>query len=336
MRRSAFLSVTTLLSCFYIEKITAAPSSSSVTSIVAPVSKSMRGQVLGLYWTQKDVLNANGEVKEYKKDIPLGMKEMLVAYKREFMNEEGSAVNYKAISSSPLFEEYKSFARSLSTLNLPQLTQAEKMSFFINTYNMLTIHGLVEGKLVENKIARFIIGPISARLRFYASMSYNIGGYIFSLNDIEGGVLRGNKKAAAPLSVMPFDSKDARLAFVLPCDARIHFALNCGAKSCPPIRAYSPEAAALEKELDEATTTFISRTSTVDLANKKVTLSMLFKWYQDDFGSGEFAVLDWIRSHASGTEVGKQMSSLLDQNPGGEGVTVEYATYDWGLNDLVL
>lgn len=37
-------------------------------------------------------------------------------------------------------------------------------------------------------------------------------------------------------------------------DKRIHFALNCGAKSCPPIKVYTPET--LEEGLQSAAATF--------------------------------------------------------------------------------
>lgn len=33
----------------------------------------------------------------------------------------------------------------------------------------------------------------------------------------------------------------ARAQVVQPCDPRIHFALVCGAKSCPPIKVYTPD-----------------------------------------------------------------------------------------------
>ncbi len=42
---------------------------------------------------------------------------------------------------------------------------------------------------------------------------------------------------------------------VQPMDKRIHFALVCGAKSCPPIRVYTPEELdeGLDRELDLGT-----------------------------------------------------------------------------------
>ncbi len=45
---------------------------------------------------------------------------------------------------------------------------------------------------------------------------------------------------------------------VSPVDPRIHFALVCGAKSCPPIKVYAPTS--LEEGLDSATMAFCEGT----------------------------------------------------------------------------
>jgi hypothetical protein len=55
---------------------------------------------------------------------------------------------------------------------------------------------------------------------------------------------------------------------VQPLDPRIHFALVCGAKSCPPIKLYS--AATLEEGLAAAADTFCASDVEVDAAAKKV------------------------------------------------------------------
>ena len=66
-------------------------------------------------------------------------------------------------------------------------------------------------------------------------------------------------------------------------DPRIHFALNCGALSCPPIRVYS--AANLEAGLAAAAAAFCSAEVRVLREQREVELSMIFKWYGSDFGS---------------------------------------------------
>ena len=102
-------------------------------------------------------------------------------------------------------------------------TQRRK-AFYINLYNCLVIHSLI-----ERRLEKVLFSGTLGRLKLYATSSYNIGGEIFSLNDIENGVLRGNKPAAAPGSKPPFEKDDPRCNAILMCDPRIHFALNCGA-----------------------------------------------------------------------------------------------------------
>ena len=91
----------------------------------------------------------------------------------------------------------------------------------------------------------------------------------------------GNKKH--PSSPSPqFSEEDPRLVNVVPLDPRIHFALNCGAKSCPAIRIYSE--ANLENGLESATRTFLSDTVIVS-GTGKIVLSKILLWYASDFGS---------------------------------------------------
>ena len=64
---------------------------------------------------------------------------------------------------------------------------------------------------------------------------------MYSLHDIESGILRANRRPVASFS-RPFSKTDPRLAIALPePEPMIHFALVCGAKSCPPIKTYTPQ-----------------------------------------------------------------------------------------------
>lgn len=119
---------------------------------------------------------------------------------------------------------------------------AEKIAFFINVYNALIVHATVAHGVPPNVVQR---------LRFFRKANYVIGGVPFSADDMEHGVLRNN--AVAPGSIasllgikflqknqFPKGDQRAELS-VSPVDPRIHFALVCGAKSCPPIKLYTPE-----------------------------------------------------------------------------------------------
>ena len=122
------------------------------------------------------------------------------------------------------------------------LLHADKIAFFINVYNALIVHATVAHGVPPNVIQR---------LRFFRKANYVIGGATFSADDMEHGVLRNNAVAPGSLASLlgikflqknQFPKGDARAQLsVSPVDPRIHFALVCGAKSCPPIKLYTPE-----------------------------------------------------------------------------------------------
>lgn len=87
------------------------------------------------------------------------------------------------------------------------------------------------------------------------------------------------------MSKLHWSQSDARCALSVPSaefDPRIHFALVCGAKSCPPIRIFSP--ANLESALMMASKAFCGDNVVIDVSKRLVTLSMILKWYGKDFG----------------------------------------------------
>lgn len=93
-----------------------------------------------------------------------------------------------------------------------------------------------------------------------------------------------------------FDNNDPRAKFSLhKIDPRIHFALNCGAKGCPPINFYSREN--LDAELNNATRNFVTATTRINENERTVELTKLFLWYREDFVNhlGRFDTLNNIK-----------------------------------------
>ena len=223
------------------------------------------------------------------------------------------------MGSSDAFAEFVGLTHLLKNLDIGSISPQERKAFMINIYSSLTIHGLVNGVLGD-------ASSTTSRLKFYASVSYNINGLVFSLNDIEHGILRGNKPSPVPLSSEPFTTSDTqKLALCLELDPRIHFALNCGAKGCPPIGVYSAES--LDNQLSRATRGYLSETS-VDTDKNIIRISMLFKWYRSDFGDSDEEIISWIEQHASA-----DVSNVIKKNREVNTTTpyVEYLTYDWNL-----
>ncbi len=186
---------------------------------------------------------------------------------------------------------------------------------------------------------------------FYNSTAYRIGSRTLTLNDIEHGILRGN--GVQPASRSPhWAASDERARLALPLDPRIHFALNCGAKSCPPIRVFTP--GNLEFGLKAAAAGFLESQTEVD--EHGVELSSLLLWYGSDFGATQEAVLSTVCAYLPQTSAKREaLSRLLEQSRDKPmplsatlwngavslalpmfmrrgPVSVRYAAYDWNLN----
>ena len=108
-------------------------------------------------------------------------------------------------------------------------------------------------------------------------------------------------------------------------DPRIHFALNCGAKSCPPIRVYS--ASKLDKELDISANGFMD--AEVEIDKNTVKLSKLFSWYYNDFGSNDREILNFVVKYLTDEDKKKKIEDLLQK----KNFAIKYNPYDWGTNN---
>jgi hypothetical protein len=163
---------------------------------------------------------------------------------------------------------------------------------------------------------------------FWSSTSYKIGGHIFSLDDIEHGILRCNKPHPGTGRVA-FLPGDPRLQFIaISLDPRIHFALVCGAKSCPAIQVYSAEK--LERGLNSAAINFCQQEVTVDTEKTTVLLSKIFMWYMSDFAESPSLLLQWISQYLQ-VDVKTQLQSMLSSP---DSINIQYKEYNWLLNKL--
>lgn len=161
------------------------------------------------------------------------LRKQILALYNKHLSEDGMAVDYEGMKESTRFREYCRVTTELQGVQLDTLTRDEALAFYINVYNALVIHAHVTlGKPTS----------LWGRLRFFDKVAYNIGGMHLSLNDIEQGILRGNRVGPGEWRKRFRSNSDPRMRLVMdPMDPRIHFALVCGAKSCPPIKLYSPD-----------------------------------------------------------------------------------------------
>ena len=265
------------------------------------------------------ILNS-GETSPQAFDQPIDVALTLAMadLKAKFLNVEKGTVRYGAIRGSEEFSHYKELTKGLRSFDLRSLgSPSQRLAFWINIYNTGVIHGVIELGLLQS---------VKEFPRFFRRVSYEIGGHRFSLNDIEHGILRGNRRPPYGF-LKPFRKHDPRLGFsILPMDPRIHFALVCGARSCPPIGFY--EAEQIDFQLQLAAASFVNSPQVKIFPREKmILLSMIFKWYATDFGGPGAGIIDTLLNFM---DEGEEKTFLKENK---EQIRIRYQPYDWNLNE---
>jgi len=191
----------------------------------------------------------------------------------------------------------------LQNYSFPQLeteldSDEQKKAFWINTYNAFFQILRREHHLAKPAIFR--------------EKQVIIAGKAFSLDDVEHGILRSNRIKWG-LGYLPNPFAPAMLKKLAPSkiDCRIHFALNCGARGCPPVVFYRPDS--IEGQLDLATASFLEGETEIYPDRKAIHVTRLFLWFLGDFG-GPHGVRRLLRS-TLGVEV--------------RGYRLVFKPYDW-------
>ncbi len=254
-------------------------------------------------------------------ELGAALKQAINALKAEGFDDKGEHVDYARLRNSPAYASYREdLTPQLRHLDLRTLvTHEERMAFWVNLYNALVVDAAIAFG-VQHSVTEGRIGILS----FFRRAAYDIGGQRFSAHDIEHGILRSNRPHWA-IPGPQFGPADRRLVWRMTYfDPRIHFALNCASRSCPPIGLY--DAATIDARLDQAAASFIAGDVAIDPEHGAVRLSSIFKWYAGDFG-GRSGVAALLLRHLP---EGEERTWLAGR---GAGARLVYRKYDWRLND---
>ena len=252
-------------------------------------------------------------------DLAKELRKTLDDLKRQFTDEDGLKIDYTELRESTLFADYRRECQSVLRHFDPQSLQTEqaRRAFWINIYNALLVDAVISFGIKES-VTEGALGLLT----FFRRAAYQIGGKRVSLEDIEHGILRGNRgNPFVPGAQFPSDDK--RLAWAIPLDTRVHFALNCGSRSCPPVQSY--EAERLDEQLDLAARSYVSQDVTALPVQGELRLSRIFRWFQADFG-GRPGLVDFLIRHLPND--GRRDFLIAT----GEDVRLKFKPYDWRLN----
>lgn len=180
-----------------------------------------------------------------------------------------------------------------------------KKAFWINIYN-----AYVQLVLSENP------DLFEDRDKFFGEDRVTIAGHELSFDEIEHGIIRNSKvKWLLGFVKNPFASKLIRTFRVDKVDPRIHFTINCGAKSCPKVAIYTVKT--LDQQLDIATRQYLQETTTYKPEEEKVYVTSLLSWFRGDFG-GKKGIQDFLKAY--------------DIIPEESDPALEFKEYDWTLD----
>ena len=149
-------------------------------------------------------------------------------------------------------------------------TDDKTLAFWMNIYNTTVQY------ILKKDPSKF-----DDRGAFFKAKQITIAGELLSLDIIEHGILR---KSKSKLSLGFFRkinvSKFERKFRINKLDPRIHYALNCGALSCPPIVPYTSRN--LDAQMDESVKDYLEKFCVV--TEKDLKVPVLFSWFRADFG----------------------------------------------------
>ena len=193
----------------------------------------------------------------------------------------------------------KGYLQYLQSVDIRTLNRNEQLAFWFNLYNARTADIVLDNypirsiRQVKMKFTDFV-GP------FDDPGTVTVLGKPLSLNDIESGIVRPVWK-----------------------DPRIHYALNCASYGCPNLSRQAWTAADLDSRLNSAASNYINSNRAIRRGVLGVHVSKIFKWYKDDFGGSDQAVLNHLSQYANPCT---QQKLQGQQRIGGY-------FYDWSLND---
>ena len=108
-------------------------------------------------------------------------------------------------------------------------------------------------------------------------------------------------------------------------DARVHYVVNCASVGCPDLPAHALQAETTETILQQAAKNYINSERGVTISAGKITVSSIYDWFYDDFGTRDRDIFDHLRDYAT-PDLRQKLDAI------GE---ISDTAYDWSLNSVV-
>lgn len=193
-------------------------------------------------------------------------------------------VNYKGLKNDE--GKLNSYLQKLEKTNIEKSwSRNKKLAFWINAYNAYTIKLILKNYPVKSIMDLHNGKPWDAKW-------IKLDQRTLSLNNIENDIIRPKFN-----------------------EPRIHFAVNCAAKSCPPLLNKAWTANNLNSNFERQTKSFVNNSNYNSITSEKVEVSKIFDWYGKDFGD-----LKTYLNKYSNTKIAS-------------GTSINFKSYNWDLNN---
>jgi len=223
----------------------------------------------------------------------------------------GSRVDYAALQNdAPQLRSYLDQLAAAAPKAVAEADRQTQLAFWINGYNACMLKQVIEHYPIERTGLSLLGGSTARRPGSVRDISgvfkrkhCRVAGVLRSQDDIEHGIIR-------PMG-----------------DARIHFVVNCAARSCPALgtEAYLPER--MDQQLDAAVRRFVADETQLRIVmgdRPVLQVNKILDWYSNDFG-GPAGVKQFF-----GRYLPPDAAAYLQRDD----VRLRFFDYDWTLNDV--
>lgn len=206
--------------------------------------------------------------------------------------------NYAKVTPSDK-QTLKAYIAKLTALPISEYNRDQQRAYWTNLYNALTIDVVLDHypvkSIMDIKLSGFFTrGPWEEQL-------VTVEQQPISLNDIEHRILR------------PIWN-----------DPRTHYAVNCASLGCPNLSNKAYTAENMEQQLEQAASDFINHPRGVSVNNDELTVSSIYNWFKEDFGSSDTQIIEHLKQYAKAPL--KQQLAAIQK--------ISDDQYDWQLNEV--
>jgi len=229
---------------------------------------------------------------------------------------DGKDVHYADWKAHPAgLKSYLGQLASVRESDYKKFSEDEKKALWINAYNAITIKLVVDHYPINGNKPYYPPRSLRQVPDVWEAFKFKVAGKDVSLDDMEHNIIR------------TFN------------DPRMHFAVVCGAKSCPQLKPEAYVATTLNADLDAAAKRYMSDPANVqyDAKKKEIRISKVFSWFGMDFFPVSGLPKGQIPPPTPDAIVAAYALSVADkavkEGFGSSDPRISYLMFDWTLND---